>query len=194
MSREKQFSLLKDPRKNTKLWWIAKHSVYGGSMNYRKVRRPFDSKMLTHVVFKAELGQALWFSRFEKLVRSTLTAAAARYGIRVDEVAVNRDHIHILFYTKSREAQIRFLRFFSAEMGRRYAALRRRLRIAVRPLWVARPFTRLVSWGKKSLARVRGYIRRNRWEVLGFLAYKPRVHRLSAFLQRWEAQRGLSSA
>lgn len=115
MVRAKQLSLLKDPRKNTKLWWIQKHHVYGGSLNYRKVARPFDSKKLNHVVFKADLGVALGFNRFEKAVREIIQKCAARYGVRVHELAVNVDHLHILTFSKSRESQTRFLRLVAAE-------------------------------------------------------------------------------
>ncbi len=190
----RQLTLLKEPRRNTKLWWIVKQSAYGGSLDYRKVRRPFDSKKLTHVVFKAELGKALRFTRFETRVRDILKNVAARYGIRIKSVAVHHDHVHILFYTKSREAQIRFLRLFSAELGRRYAALHRKLGIRARKLWVARPFTRLVSWGRKSLLAAKRYIERNQWEATGFLDYKPRRHRLTAFLTKWGAQQPRSTA
>ncbi len=190
----KQLSLIKDPRKNTKLWWIVKRAAYGGSLDYRKVRRPFDSKMLTHAVFKAKLGQAVRFSKFEASVRQILIGAAKRYGVRVTDSAIHHDHVHVLFYTKSRESHVRFLRFFSAEMGRRYARLFRRMGWTAKPLWLARPFTRLVSWGKKSLRHVKSYIRRNRWEALGFIQYQPRRHSIAKFLERWERQRELSSA
>lgn len=189
----KQLNLLRDPRKNTKLWWIVKHGTYGGSLDYRKVRRPFDSKKLSHCVFKAKLGKALRFSRFDGTVRQILKQAADRYGIRVNSLSVQHDHIHVLFYTKSREAQTRFLRFFSAEMGRRYARLRKRLGIKPAPLWLARPFTRLVGWGKRSLAAAQSYIRRNTFEALGYLPYRPRQHHLQAFLKTWEKQQQRSS-
>lgn len=181
----RQLSLINDPRKNTKLWWVVKQSVYGGSLNYRKVRRPFDRKKLTHAVFKAQVGSALSFTKFEPRIRSILSSAAARYGLGLKSVAIQADHVHVLFYTKSPEAQVRFLRFFSAELGRRYARLKRTLGYPRRPLWVARPFTRLVSWGRRSLKIVRKYIERNRLEALGFIKYKPRRHRLNAFLEQW---------
>ncbi len=190
----KQLPLLKDPRQNTKLWWIVKRTNYGGSMNYRKVRRPFDSKMLTHAVFKARLGRSVRFSKFEGTVREILVTAAGRYGVRINDSAIHHDHIHLLFYTKTRESQVRFLRFFSAEMGRRYARLYRRMGWAAKPLWVARPFSRLVSWGKKSLRHIKNYIRRNRFEALGFIPYRPRNHSIGRFLARWAGQRELSSA
>lgn len=163
-------------------------------MNYRKVRRPFDSKMLTHVVFKAQLGKAVRFSKFEATVRQIVFSAGKRYGVKITDSAIHHDHIHVLFYTRSREAYLRFLRFVGAEMGRRYARLYLRMGISRRPLWVARPFTRLVAWGKRSLTRVKAYIRRNRWEALGFIRYQPRQHSLTKFLARWAEQRELSSA
>jgi hypothetical protein len=188
MSRTKQLSLLKDPRKNTKLWWIVKQTTYGGSLNYRKVKRPFDSKKLTHAVLKARLGKANGFSKRERVVREVILDGCRRYGIRSQDLAVHIDHIHILFYTKLRESQVRFLRFVAAELGRRF-----KVKGSGQSLWLNRPFTRLVGWGRKSLLGVKKYIARNRAEVMGFLAYKPRNHRLTAFLSEWE-RRQQSSA
>jgi REP element-mobilizing transposase RayT len=181
--RVKQLSLLKDPRKNTKLWWIVKQSTYGGSLNYRKVKRPFDSKKLTHAVFKARLGKSNGFLRNERMVREVIGLACRRYGISQQDLAVHIDHIHILFYTKLRESQIRFLRFVAAELGRKFKAFRLK---AAGSMWVNRPFTRLVGWGRKSLSRVKKYIERNREEVMGFIPYAPRNHRLATFLAKWE--------
>jgi hypothetical protein len=182
----KQLSLLKDPRRNTKLWWIRKRHVYGGSMNYRKAPRPFDSKKLTHAVFKAKLGSAIWFTRSQRSILQLLNGAAVRYGIQIKDVAINKDRIHVLFYTKQRVAQIRFLRFFAAEPGRKYKVIRRRFGIShSNPLWTARPFTRLVSWGKRSVAGLHAYLKKNRDEAMGFIEYRPRQHALSKFLSKW---------
>jgi len=185
MPHPKQLSIFKDPRKNTKLWWIVKQNVYGGSINYRKVARPFDSKMLTHVVFKANLGNTFRFTKFNSAIREIVERTASRYGVRVREVAVNHDHLHVLFYTKSREAQTRFLRLVSADIGRWYKAIRRKFSLAQKALWVHRPFTRLVSWGRRSLERVTNYIHKNHDEAMGFVAYTPRNHALTRFLTSW---------
>jgi hypothetical protein len=191
MSRAKQMTLLKDPPKNTKLWWIVKQTTYGGDMNYRKVKRPFDSKKLTHVVFKAKLGKSNGFSSRERIVREVVDWACRRYGVRKQDLAIYHNHIHILFYTKLRESQIRFLRFVAAELGRRFKALGGPTKES---LWISRPFTRLVSWGRKSLERIKKYIARNRGEVLGFIPYIKRNHRLANFLAEWERQNRWSSA
>jgi len=190
MRKAKQLSLIKDPRKNTKLWWITKQGVYGGAIDYRKVRRPFDSSKLTHAVFKAALGNNFRFTKFQGKMRDVIAHVADRYGVRVREVAVNHDHLHVLFYTKSREAQARFFRLLGAEIGRWYKALRRKFGLAPKVLWVNRPFTRLVSWGRKSLQRVVDYIQKNHREAMGFVAYQPRRHALNKFLSGWSFNSG----
>lgn len=203
MHKGRQLSLLKDPRKNTKLWWITKQHVYGGSLDYRKVKRPFDKKKLTHAVFKAKLGPSLWFTRSHQEIRKILSRVAVRYGVQLKDLAINKDHIHILFYTKTRESQTYFLRLVAAELGRKYKKIRRNLVLGKarrsnssygekavtdpvsQSLWVKRPFTRLVSWSRRSLQTIQNYIRRNRDEVLGFVPYTPRHHKLNAFLKSW---------
>ena len=185
----KQLTLIKGPRKNTKLWWIVNKTTYGGSLNYRKVPRPFDSKKLTHAVLKAQLGRAIWFTRYSATIQKVLNATATTYGVRIRDVAINHNHIHILFGAGSRETQGRFLRLFAAELGRKYSKLRRRLGLKSQKLWVRRPFTRLVSWGKKSVVRILVYFKRNRDEALGFIQYQPRkASGLDRFLARWACQ------
>lgn len=188
MARLRQLSLLKDPRRNSKLWWIVKQNVYGGSLNYRKVRRPFDKNKMTHAVFKADLVKSLGFNKFEKEIRRILEKSAHRYGIKIrnEDLAINSDHLHVVFYTRSRQSQLQFLRFVSAEIGRKYFSLRKGLGYAKKSLWLHRPFTRLVSFGVRSLRAVRRYVARNRLEAMGFIAYHSRNHRLDLFLRKWE--------
>lgn len=182
----KQLSLLKAPRKNTKRWWIEKQTTYGGSLNYRKLPRPFDSKKLTHAVFKAKLGRSTWFIHLQGKIEMLLRRTAERYDVKIKRIAVNKDHIHVLFHTKKRQSQVCFLRLFAAEMGRRYKVVKRHFGITSREFWVARPFTRLVSRGRRSLRGIQCYIQRNRDEAMGFVAYQPRAHKLTALLERWQ--------
>lgn len=184
----KQLSLLKNPRRNTKLWWIVKQTTYGGSLNYRKVPRPFDRKKLVHVVLKARLGRALWFTRFSRIHREIIENAADRYNVTLKDLAIHHDHFHLLYSAKSRELNVQFLRFLSAEIGRQHARLRRQIGLKSQKLWVQRPFSRLVSWGRRSVQSVLNYIHRNRQEALGFVEYTPRNHRFGHFLAQWEKQ------
>ena len=101
---------------------------------------------------------------------------------------MNHDHIHILFYTKLKKAQTLFLRFIAAELGRKYKQLKKKFGISSKgALWRHRPFTRLVSWGKKSLQAAKNYIEKNRKEVAGIVAYEPREHRLAQLVREWNS-------
>ena len=192
--RSKQHSFFKDPRQKTKLWWIVKQSVYGGSLNYRKVARPFSSKQLVHVVLKGNLSHGILFTRSTTFIERLLKFTAKRYAVGIKDFAINQDHLHLLVWASKREALTKFLRFFSAEMGRKYKAAYAKKGIRrTKPLWSHRPFTRLVSWGKRSVQVLRSYIKKNKDEALGFIAYTPRKHRLSEFLKRWDAQQASPS-
>ncbi|HPI40395.1 MAG TPA: transposase [Pseudobdellovibrionaceae bacterium] len=191
----KQLSFIKDPRNDTKLWWIQKQKNYGGSLNYRKVERPFDSKQLVHVVFKAKLGDGIWFTRSSKSIQTLLIQVANKYDLKIKEKSINKDHIHILVWTKVRQNLIQFLRLFAAEMGRKYKEIFKRFGInKTKNLWMARPFTRLVNWGKRSVDVITKYIQKNTHEALGFIEYKPRKHRLNVFLKKWQEQSLVASS
>lgn len=187
MKKSIQLSLIKKPRKNTKLWWIEEKKVYGGSLNYRKIKRPFDKSKLNHVVFKARLGSGIWFTKSQKSIANLLRSSARRYRIDLKSFGVCRDHIHVLTWGGDQSSQVKFLRFFSAEMGRKYGHIFDRFGLKKRRnLWLQRPFSRQVSWGKKSLAKITNYIKKNRDEALGFIQYTSRKDRgLSAFLEMW---------
>ncbi len=189
----KQTSLFKSPRSGTKKWWIEKQNVYGGAINYRKCARPFRSNKLNHVVFKAQLGKLVWFTRSQKSISELLKKAAAKYDLTIKSFSVQKDHIHLLCYFKAgagpvmRKKQFsQFLRFFSAEMGRKYKKIFRNLGILKpKSLWLHRPFTRIVSWKKRSLQRIQQYIEKNEHEKLNLVSYTTRNHRLNHYIQKW---------
>jgi len=188
----KQSSFFKPARSQTLRWWIENQQVYGGALNYRKVQRPFDSKKLAHVVFKATLGQAVWFTKSERSIIKLMKQIAQRYSIKIKSFSVQKGHIHLLLYPETsvqpRQGKInfqKFLRLFFAEMGRKYKKIFKMLDLQVpQSIWAYRPFTRLVSWGKKSLNAVLKYIEKNTLEALGFVQYSTRNHRLDLFLKK----------
>jgi REP element-mobilizing transposase RayT len=185
----KQLPLIKEPRRDTKLWWITKQHVYGGAINYRKIPRPFDSKKLTHAVLMGNVGKSLRLTKSSESIRRVINRVAKKYEITIKELAINHDHIHLLFRALSRELQKRFLRLVAAELGRQYKELRKKFGIrSTESLWRHRPFTRLVSWGKKSVKIIKNYIQKNRKEAAGLIAYEPRQHRLTKFLEKWAIQ------
>ncbi|PIT98973.1 MAG: hypothetical protein COT74_12065 [Bdellovibrionales bacterium CG10_big_fil_rev_8_21_14_0_10_45_34] len=196
VSRKKQLVLIKEPRPDTKLWWIETQHQYGGSLHYRKVKRPFDTTKLIHTVFKAKLGKNIWFTKSQVSIGRLLETAAKRYKLKLKDKAINKDHIHLLIepnqsqpYDEARREFLRFLRFFAAQMARKYEEIHKRLGLKKsQDFWIARPFTRLVGWGRKTLTNIRNYFEKNRNEAAGFVTFTPRKHRLNAFLAKWQTQ------
>ena len=195
-SRKIQLSLIKEPRPDTKLWWVEKQHQYGGSLDYRKVKRPFDTSKLIHTVFKARLGKNIWFTKSQISIGKLLESAAKRYKLKIRDKAINKDHIHLLIepsrsqpYNEARREFLRFLRFFAAQMARKYDEIHKRLGLRKsKQFWIERPFTRLVGWGRSTLTNIHNYFEKNRNEAAGFVSYTPRKHRLNAFLVKWQAQ------
>ena len=201
----KQVSLFKKPKSNTKKWWVEEQNVYGGDLNYRKTSRPFDSKKLIHVVFKANLGKAIYFTRSQKSILELIKSSLYRYNLKLKSFSIQRDHIHLLCYSSSQVSPMKaqeefknFLRFFSSEMGRKYKMIFKRFGFTsiekgsdkkLKSLWAKRPFTRLVSWGKKSLLKVVEYIEKNTLEEQGLVEYTPRDHALNRFLKKWAVKK-----
>lgn len=184
--RQKQLSFFKSPKTNTKKWWIEKNYVYGGSLNYRKCKRPFDSKKLIHLVFKAQLGHSIYFTRSQKYIQKLLFKSANKYGIVLKQININKDHIHIFCYTNIRNNFINFIRYFSAEMGRKYKKIFSQFGFKkTLNLWKCRPFTRLVSWGRQSKTVMENYIKKNELECLELIKYEPRKHKLTEFLNHF---------
>lgn len=185
-----QLPLIKEPRSNTKRWWIEKHHVFGGSIQHRKYRRPFDTQKLVHLVLKANLGNSIYFTRSQKYISELLKTTAERYGVKLKSFSINKDHIHILCHSGSRHLFINFLRYFSAKMGRIYKKIYSRFGLTkTKSLWRHRPFTRLVRWSRKTIAILQNYIRKNTLEALGFVEYTPRNHQLSKFLTEYFSSR-----
>ena len=197
----KQQSLFKETRKETKKWWVEEQHCYGGSLDYRKCARPVDSKSLMHTVFKAELGYGIWFTRSQKSIEKLLKESAHRYDIKIKAFSIQKDHIHVLTYpgktgnhVAAKENFANFLRYFAAEMGRKYKKIFLRFGISSGiSLWAHRPFTRIVSWGKRSLNKVIDYIKKNTLEARGAIEYTPRNHKLNRFLKARVADFSINS-
>ncbi len=148
------------------------------------------------MVFKATLGQGVWFTKSERSIVRLMKQIAQRYAIKIKSFSVQKDHIHVLVYPESsahprraKENFQNFLRLFSGQMGRKYKMIFKRLGIqAPKSIWTYRPFTRLVSWGKKSLNSILKYIEKNTLEALGFVQYLNRNHRLDLFLKKFSQE------
>jgi putative transposase len=167
---------------------------YGGELRKKKSgrgQRPLSKKDPLHLVFKADKSalreKSLRGYRGFSLVNKIIKQYASRFYIKVDQISVQNDHIHLLIRCQSR---FLFHHFFRVTAGQIAQTLMKEGLLTTRgmtdtprgrsKLWKHRPFSRIVkSW--KAYRIVKNYILLNEKEVCGLIKYRPqRLKGLSA--------------
>ncbi len=161
----------------------------GGDIRYRKSRRPFDSKQALHVVLKSDQCRPDW-NFTHPLARLKIIemarALAKKSGLKLYKIAVVHNHIHLLMHAKRRHAVSDFLRSFAGVLAKRMRKWAQAKRIGIQgqvTFWSARPYTRLVKFGRQ-WRNVLKYLEKNRQEAIGFVAYSERNHALPKLIQK----------
>ncbi len=128
-------------------------TAFGGTLNVgkRKGTRPLDSRRPVHLIFKAKSEELLLARR--DLVRATIEKIGAKNGVRIQSMAVNADHIHIIIEIPNRQLYTRWIRGVTGVLTRKVPGLE----------WRQLPFTEIVNWGRH-LSGVHSYLEENRGE------------------------------
>ncbi len=121
------------------------------------------------------------FYKHRKQIEKLIHETAAKFGCRIYELAVGRDHIHILILVSHRLAYRSFIQIVSAAIRILYVGqfesktgvLGSNLNPSPKPFWSSRPHTRVVPWGL-AFKRAKSYIMMNRDEFFGEIPYQPR--------------------
>lgn len=136
-------------------------------------RRPLSSRDSIHIVFKVNvraLPRGLRHpATFATLHRVNLRYAK-RFKISVEQIAVERDHVHILAHAGSRAQFQAYFRVVSGQFAQIVTDTFKRRQCGVR-VWKYRPYTRVVR-GDRDQRTVRNYIRLNELEASGKIAYR----------------------
>ena len=127
---------------------------FGGTLNLgrRKSERPLSFKQSHHFVLKAERG-SVHLLRNKKLVEQTVNQFAKRFGIRIYELAVHGDHIHLNIFIPTRTAYRRWIRSVTSRLVAQIVGLKFSLR----------PWSRAVAWGR-AFDSLKRYIQFNKIE------------------------------
>jgi len=169
--------------------------------NHREGRgqRPVSSREPLHVVFKAEKSRlrlrSLRSSRSFLIVNNVVQLYAAKFGVQVEQISIQNDHVHLLLRAHRCS---RFVDFFRTVTGQIAQRLEREGLLAGfnQPaatvtdtpsadskkgtgLWKHRPFSRVVrGWRAYKIAK--NYIQLNEQEARGQIPYrKARLRGLS---------------
>ncbi len=187
--------------------WNLKDSSGGTLRNTRAGRRqrPIVARAPIHLVMKADracIAGGLRTTRRFLLIHRLRDRYAKRFFIRVEQMSVQGDHIHLIVRTTRRSTLQSFLRVFAGQVAQQFeheglvklgvtdtltsrvsklAARAPAKRERQRKLWLHRPFTRVVR-GRRALVTLQNYVQLNEKEAQGAIPYrKERLRGLSSY-------------
>ncbi len=162
---------------------------HGGELRKKKKGRgfrPLSTKEPLHLVLKVAQyrmrSKSLRAPQNFKLVLEIISKYARYFAVKIEQISVQNDHIHLLIRTSRRKQYQYFFRVVAGQIAQRFeqAGLLVDVRVTDTPkLWKYRPFSRVVK-GWKSYKVVRDYIQLNEKEALGIIKFqKKRLSGLS---------------
>lgn len=133
---------------------------HGGDLDpgRRKVRRPLSSRKPVHLMLKAKQPWKNGRSVMHETRRLT-----ERFKIRVLDLALASDHVHLAIQIPCRRDYVSFIRALTGILARKFG----------KGLWKALPFTRVAEWGR-AYRELQKYFERNRLEFMGWIPYEAR--------------------
>ncbi len=171
----------------------SKKLSFGGSQlkSNPKTARPIATKKAMHVVMRSTHARGQRSFLFHsKEIEKIFKKQARNCGVNIYDLANAGNHLHLVIRVPSRRLYMRFIRASSGLIARQVLARERGKAQKTPPehfcsgafsskgvgrllkFWDARPFTRVVAWGKAYKA-LKSYLMLNRVETLG-------IERLSA--------------
>lgn len=159
--------------------------AYGGSLrSTRKGRtaRPLSFKHPIHLVLKIDkmaIHSGLRSFKKFQLVHHLLRKYSQYFSVRIEQVSIQNDHIHLLVRASHRSDYKDFFRVFSGQVSQKFQqlGLLRHVtdtlsnKVRSKKLWLHRPFTRIVN-SKRAITTVRDYIQLNEQEAVGKIPYR----------------------
>ena len=156
---------------------------HGGSLrNQRAGRglRPLSCREPLHVVFKVNKiilkHKTLRSKHGFPLVQRIIKRYAKRFFVKIEQLSVQNDHLHLLIRTSRRSLFHHFFRVVAGQIAQQFANQglcvtdTPKSGMQSRRLWRHRPFSRVVR-GYRAYRIVRDYIQLNQKEVLGVIRY-----------------------
>jgi REP element-mobilizing transposase RayT len=195
--------------------WNHRYTHGGNLRNHRAGRRerPIKSHAPIHLVLKANrecIDRGFRTPRRFLLIHRLRDRYAKRFLIKIEQMSVQGDHIHLIVRTNRRSGLQNFMRVFSGQIAQQLqnagfikfvvtdTQITEKLQTKTRPalatkkrvspqklkLWMYRPFTRVVI-GRRALITLENYVELNEKEAERAIPYrKERLRGLSK--DEWE--------
>jgi len=136
-------------------------SAHGGelALGRRKALRPLARRKPIHLVLKSKRNLLAQGS----LLQQDTKRFAAKFGLRVYDSAIAKDHLHLVVMIPGRREYSAFIRALTGLLARKLG----------KGLWSLLPFSRVASWGKEFQTLLK-YLEQNRLEAEGVMPYQKR--------------------
>lgn len=163
---------MKKASRNLELFKNRTPRQFGGMLlkGNAKCRRPLSTKNAIHLVLKSKVAfgaRSLLSPRNAAAVESIIRKRAGRGGVRIYHFVNVGNHLHLVVRLGKQRSFPSFIRSVTGLIARHVLGAERGRARGVR-FWQARPFTRIVSWGRDYI-RLRGYMAKN--EAQAFVAW-----------------------
>jgi REP element-mobilizing transposase RayT len=145
---------------------------FGGSLikgNPREAR-PISTKRPMHLVMRSSLAKgerSFLRNKRARAIRELIHRAGKAQGLRIYRYANSGNHLHLIVLPDSRAAFRRFIRSVTGLIARLILGAERGHALDTK-FWDARPFTRVLEWGR-DFRTACSYVVRNKLEALGFV-------------------------
>lgn len=154
-----------------------KAKTFGGSMIKGNPRdsRPISTKSPMHLVMRSSHAvgpRSFLRDARARQIESLVHRVGKQTGVKVYRYANSGNHLHLVILPRSRRAFQAYVRAISGLIARLTLGAERGSAVGIQ-FWDARPFTRILQWGK-DFRNASRYVLQNTLEAIGFLAYRPR--------------------
>lgn len=139
---------------------------FGGSLliGKRKVKRILSFSKPMHFVFKSENAKnSLAFVRFQKQIIELMKNVSRICGIKVYDMAVNFNHIHLVVLLSNDDSYKKWIRHLTSAI---VAMMSKVVKTNLTKFFTLRPYSRIVDWGRQ-FKTVLNYQILNQLEVVG---------------------------
>jgi hypothetical protein len=160
--KPKQFSFFKPSAKD-----------FGGSKlkgNPRE-KRTLSVRHPIHLVMRSKHAVKDWSflaKQNRRTVDSIVAGQAKKLGIKLYGYVNVGNHLHMNLLIPSRAAYKKFVRAIAGLIPRAVMGCERGRAMSLQKFWDARPFTRIISWGRE-FSSIKKYFALNRLEAIGFV-------------------------
>lgn len=144
------------------------NKFFGGSLlkSNPKTKRPISTAQAIHLVLKSQYAvgkYSMLHSYNAKKIESVILSQAKYWGIKIYHYVNVGNHLHLVIKLNNRRSFNPFIRTITGLIARHVLNAERGASKDVQ-FWIARPFTRIINWGRDYL-NINKYMKKNKGQA-----------------------------